>query len=97
MIVRPQLHDPKKISMEELFRGTQLVNDILFEEDPQMVIMGVVQVIDLQGSTANHMFQMTPQLIKKAMIIWQVCLLSNSTDSIGINLLIILGWISFAS
>lgn len=65
-------HDPKLHSMDEVFKATHLISDIMVDEDEQMSITGVVQILDLKGVTAAHALQMSPPLVKKAMTIWQV-------------------------
>lgn len=65
-------HDPKLYSMDEVFKATHLISDIMLEEDEQLSITGVVQILDLKGVTAAHALQMSPPLVKKAMTIWQV-------------------------
>lgn len=72
VIIKAGGHDPKIHAMDEVFRATHLISDIMVEEDEQMSITGVVQLLDLQGVTAAHALQMSPPLVKKAMTIWQV-------------------------
>ncbi|XP_050697147.1 retinol-binding protein pinta-like isoform X1 [Eriocheir sinensis] len=64
-------HDPKLHSMDEVFKATHLISDIMIDEDEQLSITGVVQILDLKGVTAAHALQMSPPLVKKAMTIWQ--------------------------
>nr|XP_045595419.1 retinol-binding protein pinta-like isoform X1 [Procambarus clarkii] len=71
VIIRTGLHDPKTTTMDEVFKATHFISDILWIEDEQMSLSGVVQVLDLAGVTPAHGMQMTPALVKKAMTIWQ--------------------------
>ncbi|MCL4140573.1 UNVERIFIED_CONTAM: hypothetical protein GTU68_002396, partial [Idotea baltica] len=57
--------------MDDVFKATHMVSDVLLDEDEQHTITGVTQIIDLQGVTGAHALQMTPSLVKKAMTIWQ--------------------------
>ncbi|KAG7164346.1 Retinol-binding protein pinta-like 2 [Homarus americanus] len=72
VIIRTAKHDPKVTSMDEVFKATQFIHDILWLEDEQMSITGVVQMMDMENITAAHVLQMSPALLKKAITIWQV-------------------------
>ncbi|XP_042230139.1 retinol-binding protein pinta-like isoform X1 [Homarus americanus] len=71
VIIRTAKHDPKVTSMDEVFKATQFIHDILWLEDEQMSITGVVQMMDMENITAAHVLQMSPALLKKAITIWQ--------------------------
>ncbi|RXG52335.1 Alpha-tocopherol transfer protein [Armadillidium vulgare] len=71
VVIRAGLHDPNTTSMDEVFKATHMISDLLCEEDFQHSVTGISQVIDLAGVTASHSLQMTPALVKKAMTIWQ--------------------------
>ncbi|XP_071526872.1 retinol-binding protein pinta-like isoform X8 [Panulirus ornatus] len=71
IIIRAAVHDPETTTMDEVFKATNFINDILWLEDEQMSITGTVQLLDLERATAAHAMQMTPSLVKKAMTIWQ--------------------------
>ncbi|XP_064107324.1 retinol-binding protein pinta-like isoform X5 [Macrobrachium nipponense] len=71
ILVRSGAHDPKEYEMDEVFKATCFINDIMFEEDEQAGITGIVNVLDMDGVTAAHMMQMSPALVKKVMTIWQ--------------------------
>lgn len=58
--------------MDQVFKATHLISDIMVDEDEPMSITGVVQLLDMEGVTAGHAMQMTPAIVKKAMTIWQV-------------------------
>lgn len=72
VIIRTAAHDPSTTPMDLVFKATHFIGDVMVCEDEQASVTGIVQVLDLKGSTAGHALQMTPALIKKAMIIWQV-------------------------
>ncbi|KAG0725935.1 Retinol-binding protein pinta [Chionoecetes opilio] len=71
IIIRTAVHDPKDHSMDEVFKATHLISDIMLDEDEPLSITGVVQLLDMEGVTAAHAMQMTPAVVKKAMTIWQ--------------------------
>lgn len=66
------LHDPSMFSMDEISKASCMVTDVFLEEDMSSVVAGVTYIVDVKGTTADHMLQMTPQLIKKSVTIWQV-------------------------
>lgn len=72
VIIRTAAHDPSITPMDLVFKATHFIGDVMMCEDEQASVTGIVQVLDLQGATAGHALQMTPALVKKAMIIWQV-------------------------
>ena len=65
-------HDPKQHTMDEVFKATHMISDIMVDEDEPQSVTGIVQLLDLNGVTAGHAMQMTPAIVKKAMTIWQV-------------------------
>lgn len=71
IIIRTGIHNTKTTKMDEVFKATNFIGDIMAEEDEQSWITGIVQILDFEGSTAAHGLQMTPSLVKKAMTIWQ--------------------------
>ncbi|XP_068204365.1 retinol-binding protein pinta-like isoform X2 [Palaemon carinicauda] len=71
ILIRAAAHDPKVHSMDEVFKATNFINDILIEDDEQACITGIVNLLDMQDMSAAHVMQMSPALVKKAMIIWQ--------------------------
>lgn len=50
-----------------MFKTNMMIQDILFLEDDQFVIAGQSMIQDMKGITMNHMAQMTPSMVKKAM------------------------------
>ncbi|KAK3865834.1 hypothetical protein Pcinc_028578 [Petrolisthes cinctipes] len=72
IIIRTATHDANTTPMDVVFKATHLIGDVLADEDEQSSVTGLVQVLDLHGVTAAHGLQMSPALVKKAMIIWQV-------------------------
>ncbi|XP_066978641.1 retinol-binding protein pinta-like isoform X5 [Macrobrachium rosenbergii] len=71
VLVRSGAHDPKEYMIDEVFKATCFISDIMFEEDEQAGITGIVNILDMEGVTPAHMMQMTPPLVKKTMTIWQ--------------------------
>ncbi|CAL4095895.1 unnamed protein product [Meganyctiphanes norvegica] len=71
VFIRTSVHDPAKFSMDECFKATHFINDVMIEEDEQCSITGFVQCMDMAKATMAHNLQMTPALMKKSMTIWQ--------------------------
>ncbi|XP_059490535.1 alpha-tocopherol transfer protein-like [Neocloeon triangulifer] len=67
MLVRPARNDPDRHPMELVFKVVMMAMDYMIREDDQMLICGIVSIIDLENVTLNHGVQMTPALIKKVM------------------------------
>uniref|UniRef100_A0A0P4WKF0 CRAL-TRIO domain-containing protein n=1 Tax=Scylla olivacea TaxID=85551 RepID=A0A0P4WKF0_SCYOL len=72
IVIRAAGHDPKEFTMDEVFKATHMISDIMVDEDEPMSVTGFVQLLDVEGVTAGHAMQMTPAVVKKAMTIWQV-------------------------
>lgn len=68
-ILRTGAYDPK-INVTDLFKLNMMITEIMFLEDDQMVISGFTMVQDMKGINLNHMIQMTPALVKKAMTVF---------------------------
>ncbi|XP_071526879.1 alpha-tocopherol transfer protein-like isoform X14 [Panulirus ornatus] len=58
-------------NMDELTQGSQLMLELLMEEDEAVSITGIEIIIDIEGMTFTHVAQMTPVFIKKAMTMLQ--------------------------
>ncbi|XP_066588455.1 alpha-tocopherol transfer protein-like isoform X2 [Prorops nasuta] len=61
MIYRLGNWDPRKFSIDELFKGTVIILEIGILE-PRAQILGGVVVFDLKGITMNHVWTITPQV-----------------------------------
>ena len=72
IIYRGGLHDCSTTTIEEVFKATIMLSDILVEEEEQISITGMHQIIDLNGVLPSHGLQMTPTVAKKSMILMQV-------------------------
>ncbi|XP_062137296.1 alpha-tocopherol transfer protein-like [Drosophila sulfurigaster albostrigata] len=55
----------EKYSIGEVMQVGQVMQEIALIEDDYAIINGVIFIMDLNGATASHMFQMTPGLAKK--------------------------------
>ncbi|XP_076029000.1 retinol-binding protein pinta-like isoform X1 [Oratosquilla oratoria] len=73
VIIRSGRSNPKLQSIDEVFKATHLISDLMLEEDEQQTVAGFVQILDLADVTAAHGLQMSPALVKKAMTVWQDC------------------------
>lgn len=65
VIVRPGAYDADKLNITDAIRAFMLINDIMFTENDNLAVAGVISIVDLKDATLAHLMQMTPSLIKK--------------------------------
>lgn len=65
-------YNPEKVDIDDLFKATLMIGDVLLEEDEQATVTGSVMVFDFLGMTMAHMVCYTPAVVKKSMVLWQV-------------------------
>ncbi|XP_062554117.1 alpha-tocopherol transfer protein-like [Armigeres subalbatus] len=70
-IIRVARFDLTKITFADVIKGGTLINDVLMRDDDQMVICGMILVIDLAAVTANHLFQFDFEFLKQVAILYQ--------------------------
>lgn len=58
--------------MEVMQRASFMVWDILYNEEEQMFITGIVLLMDFTGYTLDHFTQMPIALMKKLKPCWEV-------------------------
>ncbi|XP_050699348.1 retinol-binding protein pinta-like [Eriocheir sinensis] len=63
--------DPSKQRPEDLFKAAGMLFDVLFLDDEQTTIMGIVQANDMTGLTLNHVASLPLPLIKRVLKTWQ--------------------------
>ena len=61
MIYRMGNWDPKKYSVEELFKATVIILELGILE-PRAQVLGGVVIFDLEGITMAHVWSITPQV-----------------------------------
>lgn len=71
ILVRPGCYDPEKYSLQEVFKVTSLMQDILMYEDDQLMIAGQISVLDAQSVSLGHMKQFNPLFMKKMTLSFQ--------------------------
>lgn len=68
-VLRPGVCDPRKF--ETMLKVNFMNMDIAMCEDDHAVIAGYVSIVDLKGFTSYHSNQLSPSLIKRAIICYQ--------------------------
>ncbi|XP_071548202.1 retinol-binding protein pinta-like [Panulirus ornatus] len=63
--------DPKGVRSEDLFKAASMLLDVLFLEDEQTTITGIVQANDMSGLTLKHVTALPPPLIRRVIRTWQ--------------------------
>nr|XP_019550268.2 alpha-tocopherol transfer protein-like [Aedes albopictus] len=70
-VIRVAQFDLTKITFVDVIKGGTLINDVLMRDDDQMVICGMILVIDLAGVTASHLFQFDYEFLKQVAVLYQ--------------------------
>lgn len=71
ILVRTGIYDPEKYQLEEVFKVTSLMQDILMQEDDQLLIAGQTSILDAQGISMGHLKQFNPLFMKKMTMSFQ--------------------------
>lgn len=72
MLIRPGTCDPSTITIESQFKVSFMHADVVLQEDDRPIVCGEVTIIDLKDVTLSHAVQMTPSVVKKLMVTFQV-------------------------
>lgn len=70
-LIRMMLFDPDKYSMNDAMRIFNMMGDLCLLTDDNYVVAGESAIVDLRGSSLSHLGQMTPRMIKTAMLVSQ--------------------------
>ncbi|KFB43463.1 AGAP004763-PA-like protein [Anopheles sinensis] len=70
-IIRVGHFDTAQCSFADVMKVGTMINDILMREDDQMVICGMILVLDLKGVSAGHLMQLEIELLRKIAILNQ--------------------------
>ncbi|XP_023159919.2 alpha-tocopherol transfer protein isoform X2 [Drosophila hydei] len=68
-ISRYAQYDSSKYSIAEVMQVNTMLGEIQIREDDNAMVSGFVEIIDMKGVTAGHMFQFDPVLIKKLAVL----------------------------
>ncbi|XP_037813926.1 alpha-tocopherol transfer protein-like [Lucilia sericata] len=68
-ISRYGLYDTDKFSLTEVVKVGTMLGEIQFHEDDNAMVMGFLEVIDLKGVAAGHIFQFDAVLVKKLAVL----------------------------
>ncbi|KAK4297854.1 hypothetical protein Pmani_029763 [Petrolisthes manimaculis] len=63
--------NPAQVKAEDLFRAASMLFDVLFLEDEQTTITGIVQANDMTGLTLQHVSALPLPLVRKVLKTWQ--------------------------
>ncbi|KAG6446333.1 alpha-tocopherol transfer protein-like [Manduca sexta] len=67
-IIRPATYDPDKYSIVDIMAVSHVLQQIVFMEDDNAVVAGVVSILDLDAVKMGHFLQMTPNLMKRMVV-----------------------------
>lgn len=68
-ISRYGLYDTNKFGLADVVKVGTMLGEIQFREDDNAMVMGFVEIIDLKGVGAGHIFQFDAVLIKKLAVL----------------------------
>ncbi|CAG9809301.1 unnamed protein product [Chironomus riparius] len=71
ILIRPQVWNPNKYSMQDVFKVSTMINDIQLRCDDNWVVAGQVGILDLTGITREHLMQLNPDLVNKMIMLSQ--------------------------
>ncbi|CAG0895718.1 unnamed protein product [Cyprideis torosa] len=71
VIIRTGIWTPSLHKIEDVFKLSNMIMDLLLQEDEQTQVTGITGILDMAGSTMGHFAQYTPPIVKKAMTCWQ--------------------------
>lgn len=64
-LIRPGAYSPEKYNIYEILRPGSLVADIELIEDDNLIVSGLVEIIDLENLSMQHIFQSDAVFMKK--------------------------------
>ncbi|XP_052894549.1 alpha-tocopherol transfer protein-like [Anopheles moucheti] len=70
-LIRVGCFQVSSCTFADIMKVGTMINDIVMREDDQMVICGMVIIIDLKGVTASHLMHFEVELLKKVAILNQ--------------------------
>ena len=68
-ISRYGMYDTDKFNLSEVVKVGTMLGEIQFREDDNAMVMGFLEVIDLKGVSAGHIFQFDAALVKKLAVL----------------------------
>lgn len=71
ILIRPGAYDANQFTLPEVFKISNMIQDILMREDDNYMIAGQIGVLDCAGVTMAHFMQFNPTFIKKITLMSQ--------------------------
>ncbi|CRK86617.1 CLUMA_CG000454, isoform A [Clunio marinus] len=71
ILIRPGAYDASQFSLPEVFKISNMIQDILMREDDNYMIAGQIGILDCSGVTMAHFMQFNPTFIKKITLMSQ--------------------------
>lgn len=68
ILFRTGAYDPQRFHFRDIFKWSQMILDILFEEDDNTIVCGIHYVTDLQGSSIAGWSQITSDMVKNTIV-----------------------------
>lgn len=70
-MIRPGAYDASEFSLPEVFKISNMIQDILMREDDNYMVAGQIGILDCSGVTMAHFKQFNPTFIKKITLLSQ--------------------------
>lgn len=70
-LVRIGAYDPNKYHITDIMSASNIVQEIMMQEDDILMVSGATTILDLEGVSTGHLMQMTPASIKKMVVMGQ--------------------------
>jgi hypothetical protein len=70
-LIRPGAYDASEFSLPEVFKISNMIQDILMREDDNYMVAGQIGILDCSGVTMAHFKQFNPTFIKKITMLTQ--------------------------
>ncbi|KAG8226437.1 hypothetical protein J437_LFUL015105 [Ladona fulva] len=70
-LLRVGIQDPSEVKVTDVFKTNMMMMETMLMDDDRLVVCGNVSVLDLSSVTLSHAAQMTPTIVKQAMISFQ--------------------------
>jgi hypothetical protein len=70
-LIRPGAYDANEFSLPEVFKISNMIQDVLMREDDNYMVAGQIGILDCSGVTMAHFKQFNPTFIKKITMLTQ--------------------------
>ncbi|XP_076241645.1 retinol-binding protein pinta [Calliopsis andreniformis] len=73
VIVRAAAHKPSRHKISDMLKAALMTLDLALRDHEPVTIYGISAILDMDGMTYEHVFQLPPHVIKNLVHAWQGC------------------------